>query len=132
MTSMTSESSGIVGSGRPIESNDGCPESDDCPLVPMYRIMVIGRTPSYVRFAPQQAIAASCTAPLTAKYIFTSHSRALSSGALPPSSRWKPGVSATLLASTFQWPGGVSDVGPSAQYSAITRPKSPRFTSCGV
>ena len=37
----------------------------------------------------------------------------------------------TALASAFQWPGGVSDCGPSAQNSAITRAKSPRSTTCG-
>ncbi len=32
---------------------------------------------------------------------------------------------------TFQWPGGVSDSGPSAQNSASTRVKSPRSTTFG-
>ena len=35
------------------------------------------------------------------------------------------------FAITFQCPGGVSDFGPSAQYSASTRAKSPRGTTCG-
>jgi len=38
------------------------------------------------------------------------------------------GWSATPLANTFQWPGGVSELGPSAQNSASTRAKSPRLT----
>src|SRR5438093_9900116 len=41
-------------------------------------------------------------------------------------------LSLTPLASTFQWPGGVSELGPSAQNSASTRTKSPRLTTLGA
>ena len=44
----------------------------------------------------------------------------------------KPGESLTGFASTFQWPGGVSEFGPSAQNSAITRAKSARGTTWGA
>jgi hypothetical protein len=50
-------------------------------------------------------------------------------GPTPPSRRTKPALSDTWLASTFQWPGGVSDLRPSAQNSASTRAKSPRGTT---
>ena len=43
-----------------------------------------------------------------------------------------PGESETSFAITFQWPGGVSDAGPSAQNSVRTRPKSPRGTAFGA
>ena len=33
---------------------------------------------------------------------------------------------------TFQWPGGVSDFGPSAQNSVSARVKSPVFTRSGA
>src|SRR5437870_13813984 len=41
-------------------------------------------------------------------------------------------LSATRLAMTFQWPGGVSELGPSAQNSARTLAKSPRLTRYGM
>ena len=41
--------------------------------------------------------------------------------ALPADLRRGPSASPTSLAMTFQWPGGVSDFGPSAQYSVSAR-----------
>ena len=64
-------------------------------------------------------MAASCKAPLRAKYICTSQrSRFAAPG---PIREAKNGESDTVLAITFQWPGGVSELGPSAQNSASTR-----------
>ena len=42
-------------------------------------------------------------------------------GPLPPICRFVPSASPTSLAMTFQWPGGVSDFGPSAQNSVSAR-----------
>ena len=39
----------------------------------------------------------------------------------PPIRRASPGESETSFATEFQWPGGVSERGPSAQYSASAR-----------
>ena len=51
---------------------------------------------------------------------------------LPPIRRsaWSK-ASEAALATRFQWPGGVSDLGPSAQNSARARVKSARGTTCG-
>ena len=77
-------------------------------------------------------MAEPCIAPLSAKYIFTSHSSRSTARPVPPILNSASTESATVLASVFQWPGGVSESGPSAQNSAITRPKSARRTVfCG-
>ncbi len=39
---------------------------------------------------------------------------------------------ADRLAMVFQWPGGVSELGPSAQNSASARAKSPSSTTSGA
>src|SRR3954469_25719755 len=49
-------------------------------------------------------------------------------GPVPPMRLTKLGLSPTALAIKFQCPGGVSELGPSAQNSASTRTKSPRAT----
>src|SRR5437867_9912072 len=90
----------------------------------------MGRTDWYLRFRPHAAIAASCKAPLSAKYMCTSQLRRLA--APGPICDAISGESETLLAITFQWPGGVSEFGPSAQNSAIARPKSPCGTRFGA
>ena len=77
-------------------------------------------------------MAASWTAPLSARYSFTSHWSRSTVGPVPPIRRLGASSSDTLLARTFQWPGGVSDFGPSAQNSAMTRPKSPWLTTSGA
>jgi hypothetical protein len=68
---------------------------------------VTGRAESYARLASQQATAASSSAAVRAKNSFTSSSR-----------RW-PSLAETSWACRHQWPGGVSEAGPSAQYSTI-------------
>ena len=68
---------------------------------------VIGRTESYARLASQQAMEASSSAAVRAKNSFTSSSRLL------------PSLAETSWACRHQWPGGVWEAGPSAQYSAI-------------
>ena len=77
------------------------------------RIAVIGRTQSNVRLLSQAQQPASATALLSAKKSLTSRSRPCD---------WSPWWSrrATNCANRSQWPGGSSEWGPSAQYSAIT------------
>src|SRR5213594_2812457 len=87
----------------------------------------MGRTDWYLRFTPHAAIGASCTAPLRAKYIFTSQRRRFAAPA--PIREAISGESETVLALTFQCPGGVSELGPSAQNSATARRKSPWLTT---
>src|SRR5437764_308565 len=84
----------------------------------------MGRTDWYLRFRPHAATAASCTAPLRAKYIRTSQRRRFA--APGPIRDAINGESETVLAITFQWPGGVAELGASAQNTARTREKSPR------
>src|ERR1035441_7131121 len=91
-----------------------------------------GRQPSYTRLSDQAAQAASCTAALSAKYTFTLHSRSSTTGPVPPMRFTNNGLSLTEFAITFQWPGGVSELGPSAQNSANTRAKSPTLTTLGA
>ena len=50
-----------------------------------------------------------------------SHSSGSSSSPVPPIRRLNPGESTVAFASVFQWPGGVSDRGPSAQNAARAR-----------
>src|SRR6266849_1301543 len=92
----------------------------------------MGRQPSYWRLRDHAAQAASWTAALRAKYNFTSHSRSSNTGPAPPRRFTKFVLPLTPLAITFQWPGGVSELGPSAQNSASTRAKSPRLTTLGA
>jgi hypothetical protein len=68
---------------------------------------VIGRTESKKRLASQQAMPASSSAPVRAEKSFTSSSRP-----------W-PSRAETPWACRHQWPGGVSEPGPSTQYPAI-------------
>src|SRR5688500_1428527 len=90
----------------------------------------MGRTPLYSRLIPHAAIAASCSAPLIAKYIRTSQ---FSLAAAPPPTRAaRSGESETELATTFQCPGGVSELGPSAQNSVTMRTKSERRARFGA
>src|SRR5437660_6452608 len=78
-------------------------------FVPVYRygIAVIGRTEFQLCLASQEAMLASKLAFVSAKNIFTSCSRV-----------WLSRVE-TYCACRHQWPGGVSECGPSFQYSAI-------------
>ena len=71
------------------------------------RMALIGRTESWARLASQQAMPASSSAADRAKNSLTSSSRP-----------W-PSLAETSRACRHQWPGGASDPGPSAQYSAI-------------
>ncbi len=75
----------------------------------------MGRTESKARLSSQEAMPASMSALASAKYSFTSWSRVWWS-------RWD-----TTLASRHQCPGGVSELGPSDQYSEIAFFRSVRF-----
>ena len=66
-------------------------------------------------------MAASCIAPPSVKYVFTSHSSGARTGPSPPMRLTSISWSLTAFRITNQWPGGVSESGPSAQNSASTR-----------
>jgi hypothetical protein len=68
---------------------------------------VIGRTKSYLNFQAQAAMLASIRALPRVKNSLTSSSRVL------------PRLREMAWANTDQWPGGNSERGPSAQYSAL-------------
>src|SRR5215471_6789142 len=74
----------------------------------VYRMAVIGRTPSYFRLMCQATMLASNDALCMAKNIFTSSSIVWLSR---PETNW---------ANSAQWPGGNSELGPSAQYSTMS------------
>jgi hypothetical protein len=80
----------------------------------------MGRTESQFRLPSQAVMLASSSALLSAKNIRASSSRVLASRR------------ATHWANTFQWPGGVTDRGPSAQYSAMTFRVSSSCLECWV
>src|SRR4030095_2174742 len=84
------------------------------------RTAVMGRTESQFRLPSQAVMLASNRALLSAKYIRASSSRVLASRRL------------TYWANTFQCPGGVTDRGPSAQYSAIVLRVSSSCLECWV
>src|SRR4029453_10584266 len=84
------------------------------------RTAVMGRTESQVRLPSQAVMLASNRALLRAKYSRASSSRVLASRRL------------TYWANTFQCPGGVTDRGPSAQYSAMVLRVSSSCLECWV
>src|SRR4029450_13185977 len=84
------------------------------------RTAVMGRTESQFRLPSQAVMLASNRALLRAKYIRASSSRVLASRRL------------TYGANTFQGPGGVTDRGPWAQYSAMVLRMSSSCLECWV
>src|SRR5918993_623644 len=85
-----------------------------------HRTAVMGRTESQFRLPSQAVMLASSRALLSAKYRRASLSRLLASRRL------------TYWANTFQCPGGNSDRGPSAQYSAMILRVSSSCLECWV
>src|SRR5215208_6232530 len=85
-----------------------------------HRTAMMGRTESQFRLPSQAVMLASSRALLSAKYNRASSSRVLASRRL------------TYWANTFQCPGGNSDFGPSAQYSAMTLRVSSSCLECWV
>src|SRR4029453_7823658 len=85
-----------------------------------HRTSVMGRTESQFRLPSQAVMLASSRALLSAKYMRASLSILLASRRL------------TYWANTFQCPGGNSERGPSAQYSAMTLRVSSSCLECWV
>jgi hypothetical protein len=92
--------------GSPSGPYDGAFGSLDCPWNASERIIEIGRTDWYVRFAPQVAMAASCSAPFKAKYSRTSDASLCA--APVPIRLARARESATAFAISFQRRGPVA------------------------
>src|SRR5216683_4399768 len=90
----------------------GPPQARTCWPWKRYRTAVIGRTESNARLLSQQQMLASKIALVSAKKSFTSESRPCAFSA------WRSRRE-TNCANRSQCPGGSSECGPSAQYSAI-------------